>query len=498
MPRAAAGARNANINQNIVLDAFTTNRSIMNPVLSKLLEQEWYTQGFAARPIFLQTVTGLTTLQQHLGFSYEVIFMNFQRDYCAFNYPVDGLKRVGDSILENLEKNQDYLVEKRRLYERQWKSLERKLKEAGRAPSLSDHALFQLLHGFGDVMEAVVGTSHLIEGISFRLEPSIRHRLAESVSGRELNEDFSILTAPTSPSFLSKKEAMLWKIQKSPKASKKKLVQQFIAAFYWVKSSYAGSNPWTVEAVLGEADQLKSRPKQDFPAIIRKKEALFEKHGFNQLEKNWIHWTEFLTEWQDDRKEKIYRSIYALDCLLAEISRRCSIERKLLHYLIPQEISIQGIRDGSLKRLAELRLRGCGFINRVGGFEPYDGKEFLEFEQAVQKKHEDVEILTGSCASMGAATGPVRICSNIASLEKVQQGDVLVASMTRPEYVSAMKKAVAIVTDEGGITCHAAIVSRELGIPCVIGTKKATKVLKDGWVVQVKANHGEVTVLEKK
>ena len=67
--------------------------------------------------------------------------------------------------------------------------------------------------------------------------------------------------------------------------------------------------------------------------------------------------------------------------------------------------------------------------------------------------------------------------------------------MTRPEYVTAMKKAAAIVTDEGGITCHAAIVARELGIPCIIGTKVATKTLKDGEMVEVRANHGYVRVI---
>ena len=70
--------------------------------------------------------------------------------------------------------------------------------------------------------------------------------------------------------------------------------------------------------------------------------------------------------------------------------------------------------------------------------------------------------------------------------------------MTRPEYLPAMKKSLAIVTDEGGITSHAAIVSRELKIPCIIGTKTATQVLKDGDLVQVNANHGQVTVLDTK
>ena len=64
--------------------------------------------------------------------------------------------------------------------------------------------------------------------------------------------------------------------------------------------------------------------------------------------------------------------------------------------------------------------------------------------------------------------------------------------MTRPDYIIGIKKAAAIVTNEGGITCHAAIVSRELGIPCIIGTKIATEVFKDGDLVEVNANHGVV------
>jgi pyruvate, water dikinase len=74
-------------------------------------------------------------------------------------------------------------------------------------------------------------------------------------------------------------------------------------------------------------------------------------------------------------------------------------------------------------------------------------------------------------------------------------GDVLVTGMTRPEFVPLMKLASAIVTDEGGITCHAAIVSRELGKPCVIGTKNATKVLRDGMLIEVDAEKGIVRII---
>jgi len=79
-----------------------------------------------------------------------------------------------------------------------------------------------------------------------------------------------------------------------------------------------------------------------------------------------------------------------------------------------------------------------------------------------------------------------------------QPEEILVTGMTRPEFIFLIKKASAIVTDEGGVTCHAAVVSRELHKPCVIGTKIATQVLHDGDLVEVDANQGVVKILKRK
>src|SRR3990167_7234038 len=104
----------------------------------------------------------------------------------------------------------------------------------------------------------------------------------------------------------------------------------------------------------------------------------------------------------------------------------------------------------------------------------------------------EVPILTGAGASPGIGTGTVKVFKSPKEINKVTPGDVLVAEMTSPDYVPAMKKAVAIITDEGGQTSHAAIVSRELGIPCVVGTRQATKKLKDETVVTVDGSEGLV------
>jgi len=101
-------------------------------------------------------------------------------------------------------------------------------------------------------------------------------------------------------------------------------------------------------------------------------------------------------------------------------------------------------------------------------------------------------LLSGAPASPGMASGPVKIVPESSQIDKVQNGDILVAEMTTPDFVPAMKRAVAIVTDRGGRTAHAAIVSRELGIPCVVGAEKATTSLKDGQVITVDGSTGKV------
>ncbi len=101
-------------------------------------------------------------------------------------------------------------------------------------------------------------------------------------------------------------------------------------------------------------------------------------------------------------------------------------------------------------------------------------------------------ILTGSPASPGIGAGPVKVIFSPKEIIKIKQGDVLVAPQTNPDYVPAMKKAVAIVTEKGGRTSHAAIVSRELGIPAVVGADGATKILHNDEIVTVNGIQGEI------
>jgi pyruvate, water dikinase len=102
-------------------------------------------------------------------------------------------------------------------------------------------------------------------------------------------------------------------------------------------------------------------------------------------------------------------------------------------------------------------------------------------------------LVRGLSASPGRASGPVRVLMDAGDAEALEAGDVLVATITTPDWVPVMRRAAAIVTDTGGMTSHAAIVSRELGIPCVVGTREGTAVLRTGAVVTVDGGTGEVT-----
>ena len=102
------------------------------------------------------------------------------------------------------------------------------------------------------------------------------------------------------------------------------------------------------------------------------------------------------------------------------------------------------------------------------------------------------ELLSGDVACQGLVSGPVRLVKDMHDLKKVKKGDILVTGMTTPDMVPAMQVAAGIITDEGGLTCHAAIVSREMGVPCIVGTREASSTLNSNDVVTIDAYHGKV------
>lgn len=190
--------------------------------------------------------------------------------------------------------------------------------------------------------------------------------------------------------------------------------------------------------------------------------------------------------------------------LLQEIARRYDIDLKTLVFLYRSEDVEALITEGKVltKQDIEERSTCTAYILENGELRSFVGDEALAFEERLlQKNNNTATTLKGVPARPGIVTGKVHILeiNEPTATKKFREsftGGILVTSMTQPNVVDIARRADAIITDEGGMLCHAAIISREFGIPCIVGTHKATEVLKDGDKVEVNADTGIITILK--
>lgn len=160
---------------------------------------------------------------------------------------------------------------------------------------------------------------------------------------------------------------------------------------------------------------------------------------------------------------------------------------------------VRALEKGAAGTIATLEARakeGCYLLDgRFGPLPELDAelmRRGLSFEKRDVLLEESITEISGKTAQKGKVTGRVRLALSPADARATLEGEILVAPMTTPDYIDAMHRAAAFVTDEGGIVCHAAVTAREMGKPCVIGTKVASRVLKTGDMVIVDADAGIV------
>ncbi len=191
--------------------------------------------------------------------------------------------------------------------------------------------------------------------------------------------------------------------------------------------------------------------------------------------------------------------VYCAMPLLKEICRRLDCSWNELASTLEKEIldALEGKKPFTDEFKSELRLRleDHALILDDGKLTLLFGhalEEYAAKESKAEGQYKHLRELKGTGVSPGLGRGKVAVVLSSTEMAKVRKGDILVTGMTTPEFVPAMQRAAAIVTDDGGMLCHAAIVSRELGIPCVVGTRVATKALADGEEVEVDAVKGIV------
>jgi phosphohistidine swiveling domain-containing protein len=203
---------------------------------------------------------------------------------------------------------------------------------------------------------------------------------------------------------------------------------------------------------------------------------------------------------RDKLRDYVGKTIAICYRLTKRIAREARLEEKYVDNCFLSEVFL-GV-DKFKHLIDDIRKRKNGFIalfnpdgsieSEYGGFDETYAK-MSKYVAEYHAKDIDLDEIKGTVACQGKVVGRAKIIMHLKKdSDKFEEGDILVTGMTRPEFVPLMKKAAAIVTNEGGITCHAAIVSREMNKPCIIGTKVASELFKDGDLVEVDANKGIV------
>lgn len=196
--------------------------------------------------------------------------------------------------------------------------------------------------------------------------------------------------------------------------------------------------------------------------------------------------------------ENIYNNIdKVLVRMLSSIAKKTGYQVKFLKTITTTEIE-KYFRTGKLPLQEELkeRYQGVAVFYKNGGEKVIFGKKFIDFKEELISRLMKQRI-KGTPAYLGKAKGVVRVVLDPFKVKEFNQGDILVTGMTRPDYLPLMKKSAAFITDAGGMLSHAAIMARELKKPCIVGAEIATKILKDGDIVEVDAKEGAVNILKR-
>src|SRR3989344_9102639 len=287
------------------------------------------------------------------------------------------------------------------------------------------------------------------------------------------DEQNNQLSTPNEISYISEAENYLFETED---------IDGFIQKYYWIDNNYLATKVLSISDIKKRLESLKSKNQNTHD---RDSFALDLKLNKKQL--RLIELIKSYSMYKDDRKKEILIHLHFMGSLLKEVSRRTGVNIEQIRMSLPSEF--EDVLSGELTiETLQIRLNYCVIVWEEDLKVPLvlTGEEAKIWEQKTLETLLPNELLRGRIACKGIVRGRVRVLPKAEDSGEMKEGEVLV------DFMPAIRKASAIVTNLGGVTSHAAIISRELIIPCIVGTKIATQVLKTGDLVEVDADKGVV------
>lgn len=362
---------------------------------------------------------------------------------------------------------------------------------------------------FGD-LQATIGMIGIPTVIDIALEERLRLRFKES-GIENVDEALTHLATPNKTIDTLQEHSDLLSIAQlaEDKGINSSIVRGRASAhakqYGWLHSTLFLGELYTTDKVIIEIEKYIGRSQAELIRleVKRKDQKDNAEEVINQLDSEQIKSEARLLQtavyYRTARLEWMNEACYVARPLLKEAANRLHLSFDDLIYLLPLEVT-EGLSGQRQINHEDIQQRQSGYAlisDDSQEYALYTGEQLNEFKQSLDQQ-ETVEVLTGLVASKGSVSGKVVIVKDRSELHKVEYGDILVTRLTTPDFVVVMKKAAAIITDLGGLTSHAAIVSRELNIPCIVGTIFATSHLNDGDIVEVDAISGIVKKLGDK
>ncbi|MDO8741372.1 MAG: PEP-utilizing enzyme [Candidatus Woesearchaeota archaeon] len=386
--------------------------------------------------------------------------------------------------------------------------------------------------------------NHLIGGILTFLPDEEQQRVSNAVLNKirdlietskkelDLTECWIILTTPREESFREKEEKelleicieilkdrkfsgktfskgkLILSIKKQKPISYNKLIKHY-KKYCWMPYMYIGPKEdithffervdELIEIGLAKAKELLNQIEKKHKEIESKQNEILSSFKPNKKDKELLRFASELVWLKGYRKDTFYHLFYCYEPFLREAAKRTGTTFELIGFLFPWEFEEALLLHKHANSELELRKKHSLYYLDKDKIIFYYGKEIDNFKKeiSIEGIKTEPDNLIGMVAYPGYAKGIVSIIETVEDMKKMNFGNILVSQMTGPNIVPAMKKAAAIITDTGGLTCHASILSREFKIPCIVGTKYATKILKEGDLVEVDANNGIVKILKK-
>ncbi|MFC1648452.1 PEP-utilizing enzyme [Nanoarchaeota archaeon] len=265
-------------------------------------------------------------------------------------------------------------------------------------------------------------------------------------------------------------------------------LQELWEEFQWISCLDIHDSPWKIEDMQKYVDDFEMDKKEilDYDRVIEELEFTAEEKEKLEIAKGLV----YIKDVRDDYRRK---GVFYIQHFLSEIASRKGISLRDISYLLTKEVFEDIPEDLEERKKGFLLYYDDGKLICIS-----DKAEIQELKETKFKSLYEAdagEEIKGLVGFPGKVQGKAKVITSVKDLDKVEKGDILVAITTHPDFVPAMHRAAAFVTDEGGITSHAAIVSRELKKPCIVGTKIATSRIKDNDVIEVNANNGVVRKL---